>query len=157
MAQAQLAVPTSRLSFKAIPSPLHSGSSAKLSAPTMVGGCLSFPTTCAMKYNKLGNSDLMVSEVCLGTMTWGEQNTEEEGIEQLNMAFKDLGINFLDTAEAYPIPLKPETQGRTDRTIARWMKESGIPREKVILATKVCGNSAGLTWFRESGEGTQVR
>eukprot|EP00975_Prorocentrum_lima_P014404 3060337-Prorocentrum_lima.AAC.1 len=64
----------------------------------------------AMKYNKLGNSDLMVSEICLGTMTWGEQNTEAEGLEQLNVAFNDMGINFLDTAEAYPIPLKAETQ-----------------------------------------------
>eukprot|EP00466_Bigelowiella_natans_P002265 jgi/Bigna1/91244/estExt_fgenesh1_pg.C_940020 len=110
----------------------------------------------AMKYNKLGNSDLMVSEICLGTMTWGEQNTEAEGLEQLNVAFNDMGINFLDTAEAYPIPLKAETQGRTDRTIAKWLKESGIDREKVILATKVCGNSDRLTWFRKDGEGTKV-
>ena len=55
---------------------------------------------------KLGNSDLHVSKICLGTMTWGQQNTESEGIEQLNCAFNDYGINFLDTAEMYPIPTK---------------------------------------------------
>lgn len=86
-------------------------------------------TTAAMDYTKLGGSDLTVSKVCLGSMTWGQQNTEDEGVEQLNYAFNDCGINFLDTAEIYPVPVKPETQGRTDRTIARWLK--GMDRKKV--------------------------
>lgn len=72
-----------------------------------------------MKYTNLGGSDLSVSKICLGTMTWGQQNTIEEGIEQLNFAFKDAGINFLDTAEIYPVPTKAETQGDTDRVIAK--------------------------------------
>lgn len=152
----QLALSTARLSTSKLGTPISHLPGASPSAPPRLGHCLRLPAQCAMKYNQLGNSDLMVSEVCLGTMTWGEQNTEEEGIEQLRMAFDEMGVNFLDTAEAYPIPLKAETQGRTDQAIARWLKESKIPRDKVILATKVCGNSEGLTWFRKDGKGTQV-
>ena len=88
-----------------------------------------------MRYNKLGDSDLIVSEVCLGTMTWGKQNTEQEAIQQLNTAFDDFGVNFIDTAEGYPIPLQPETSGATDIIIGKWMKQR--PRDQVILATKV--------------------
>jgi hypothetical protein len=88
-----------------------------------------------MRYNKLGNSDLLVSEVCLGTMTWGKQNSEEDAIMQMNLAFDQYGVNFFDTAEGYPIPLQPETQGETDRIIGRWL--ACRPRNKVILATKV--------------------
>lgn len=99
----------------------------------------------AMDYVKLGDSDLLVSKICLGTMTWGEQNTIDEGVEQLNYAFGEAGINFLDTAEMYPVPTKPETQGRTDKTVAKWLK--GVDRSKVILATKVAGNSDRITWL----------
>lgn len=107
-----------------------------------------------MRYNKLGDSDLLVSEVCLGTMTWGKQNSEEEAMKQLNVAFDDYGVNFIDTAEGYPIPLQPETQGNTDRMIAKWMKNR--PRDKIILATKMCGASQRLNWFRDDGKGTRV-
>ena len=69
-----------------------------------------------MDYVKLGSSDLEVSKVCMGTMTFGEQNTLEEGVEQLNLAFDRYGINMIDTAELYPVPGKPETQGMTDKT-----------------------------------------
>ena len=93
---------------------------------------------------KLGGSDLHVSKVCLGTMTWGQQNSEYEGIEQLDCAFKEYGINFLDTAEMYPIPTKAETQGRTDKIISKWLK--GMDRSKVVLATKVAGHSNFITW-----------
>ena len=88
-----------------------------------------------MRYNQLGDSDLLVSEVCLGTMTWGKQNSEEDAIKQMNVAFDQYGVNFIDTAEGYPIPLQPETQGATDRVIGKWM--ASRPRNKVILATKV--------------------
>ena len=71
-----------------------------------------------MDYCKVGTSDLEVSKVCLGTMTFGEQNTLEEGVEQLNLAFDHYGVNFIDTAELYPVPAKPETQGKTDETVA---------------------------------------
>ena len=88
-----------------------------------------------MRYNQLGDSDLLVSEVCLGTMTWGKQNSEEDAIKQMDVAFDQYGVNFIDTAEGYPIPLQPETQGTTDRVIGKWM--ASRPRNKVILATKV--------------------
>ena len=99
-----------------------------------------------MNYRKLGNTDLEVSTICLGTMTWGEQNTQEEGFEQMDYAL-DMGINFFDTAEMYAVPPKKETQGSTEKIIGNWFKERKN-REKVILATKVCGR-APFTWLRE--------
>jgi len=88
-------------------------------------------------------------------MTWGEQNTMEEGIEQLNLAFDEYGLNFLDTAEMYPVPTKAETQGETDRTVAEWLKRRG-KRDDVILASKVAGYSERITWLRKDGSGTRV-
>jgi Aldo/keto reductase family len=108
-----------------------------------------------MDYINLGSSDLSVSKVCLGTMTWGQQNTMAEGIEQLDVAFKEYGINFLDTAEMYPVPTKPETQGETDRVIAKWLK--GRDRSKVIIASKVSGASERITWLPgRNGNGARV-
>ena len=98
-----------------------------------------------MDYVQLGDSDLVISKVCMGTMTFGEQNTLEEGVEQLNCAFDDYGINFLDTAEIYPIPTKADTQGRTDKCINMFLK--GRKREDVILATKVAGRNENLKWL----------
>lgn len=98
-----------------------------------------------MKYNKLGSSDIDVSEICLGTMTWGEQNTEAEAHEQMDYALAH-GVNFFDTAELYPVPPRPETQGLTEAYIGSWFKRSG-KREDVVLATKVVGRS-DMTWFR---------
>ena len=99
-----------------------------------------------MKKRKLGKTDINVSEICLGTMTWGEQNTEKDGHEQMDYAL-DMGINFFDTAEMYAVPPKKETQGSTEKIIGNWFKERKN-REKVILATKVCGR-APFTWLRE--------
>jgi len=101
-----------------------------------------------MDYRRLGRTDLNVSLICLGTMTWGQQNTEADGHEQMDYAL-DQGINFFDTAELYSIPPKPETQGSTERIIGSWFKARGT-RDKVVLATKVIGRS-GNTWFREDG------
>ena len=98
-----------------------------------------------MDYCKLGTSDLEISKVCMGTMTFGEQNTKEEGVEQLNVAFDQYGINMIDTAELYPTPGKPETQGNTDRIVAAFMK--GRKRQDIILATKVSGYSERMTWM----------
>jgi aryl-alcohol dehydrogenase-like predicted oxidoreductase len=92
-----------------------------------------------VEYRKLGRTDLSVSSICLGTMTWGQQNTEAEGHAQLDMAL-DRGINFIDTAEMYSVPPKPETQGSTEKIIGTWFKARGN-RDKVILATKVSGRS----------------
>ena len=92
-----------------------------------------------MNYRKLGNTDLKVSTICLGTMTWGEQNTQEEGFEQMNYAL-DQGVNFWDTAELYAVPPKAETYGHTETIIGNWF-EKNKKRDKVILATKVAGPS----------------
>jgi aryl-alcohol dehydrogenase-like predicted oxidoreductase len=88
-------------------------------------------------------------------MTWGNQNTDEEAASQLSAAW-DAGVNFVDTAEAYPVPLNAETQGATDRAIAKWMSSTRQPRDGVILATKVCGYNERFTWLREDGSGTRV-
>ena len=100
-----------------------------------------------MNYKKLGNTDLNVSTICLGTMTWGEQNTLEEGFEQMNYALEQ-GVNFWDTAELYAIPPKKNTYGKTEEIIGNWFKNTKN-REKVILATKVSG--PGLSWIRGGG------
>ena len=89
-----------------------------------------------MNYKKLGDTDLDVSTICLGTMTWGEQNTEKEGIEQMSYAL-DKGVNFWDTAEIYSIPMREETYGETERIIGNWF-EKKKKRNKVILDSKVC-------------------
>lgn len=95
-----------------------------------------------MKYNKLGWSPMEVSEVCLGTMTFGRQNTEEEAHEQLDYAIKERGVNFLDTAELYPVPTNRETQGLTEKYIGTWIAKNPELRDKVYVATKVVGYSA---------------
>jgi aryl-alcohol dehydrogenase-like predicted oxidoreductase len=105
-----------------------------------------------MDYVTLGDSDLTVSKVCMGTMTFGQQNTLEEGVAQLTRAFDEYGINFLDTAEMYPVPTKPETQGATDRTVAEFLKTK--KREDVILATKVSGRAERITWLPRAKKDT---
>ncbi|BAF88987.1 putative oxidoreductase [Azorhizobium caulinodans ORS 571] len=106
-----------------------------------------------LEYRRLGRTDLKVSSIMLGTMTWGQQNTEAEGHAQLDLAL-DAGINFIDTAELYSIPPMAETQGSTERIIGQWFK-SRKNRDKVILASKVVGRSDS-TYFRASGEGTKL-
>ena len=90
-----------------------------------------------MNYRKLGTTGLKVSTICLGTMTWGEQNTEQEGFEQMDFAL-DKGVNFWDTAELYAVPPKAETFGHTEIIIGNWFKKTK-KRKEVILATKVAG------------------
>ena len=91
-----------------------------------------------MRYNSLGNSEIKVSELCLGSMTWGSQNTPEDAYQQIDMAL-DYGVNFIDTAEMYPTtPLGKDTQGDTERIIGDWIAQSG-QRSDVIIATKVSG------------------
>merc|ERR1719343_1013217 len=108
------------------------------------------------RMRKLGTSDLIVPDVCLGTMTWGKQNTEQEAHEQLDYAVKERGLKFMDTAEMYPVPTEAETQGRTDKYIGSWLKSSGVPREDIILATKVCGYNERIDWVRKAGAPTRV-
>ncbi|WP_375055194.1 NADP(H)-dependent aldo-keto reductase [Zobellella sp. DQSA1] len=92
-----------------------------------------------MKYRKLGNTDLDVSLIGLGTMTWGEQNTEAEAHAQLDLAMGH-GVNLIDTAEMYPVPPRQETQGRTETMIGNWLAARGN-RDRIVLATKVVGRS----------------
>ena len=96
-----------------------------------------------MQYRQLGSSDLNVSEVCLGTMTWGEQNTEAEAHEQLDHAFAE-GVNCMDTGEMYAVPTRPETQGRTEQIIGSWLRRQ--PRDKVMIFGKITGPSP-KTWI----------
>jgi len=107
-----------------------------------------------MKLRPLGRTDLRVSEICLGTMTWGQQNTEAEGHLQMDYAL-DRGVNFFDTAELYSIPPRAETQGTTERIIGSWFAARGN-RDKVILASKVVGRT-GMEWFRGGRSSRLVR
>ena len=97
-----------------------------------------------MNYRKLGNTDIDVSTICLGTMTWGQQNTMEEGFEQMDYALEN-GINFFDSAEMYPSPSKKETYGDTERIIGNWFIKKKI-RNNIILASKISG--PGMSYIR---------
>ncbi|MGF1725959.1 NADP(H)-dependent aldo-keto reductase [Photobacterium nomapromontoriensis] len=90
-----------------------------------------------MKYHTIPHSTLEVSKICLGTMTFGEQNSERDAHSQLDLAF-ERGVNFIDTAEMYPVPPTAQTQGHTERYIGNWLKRTGL-RSKVVIATKVAG------------------
>ena len=94
-----------------------------------------------MRYNRLGNTDLDVSAICLGTMTWGKQNTQDEAFAQLDYALSQ-GVNFIDTAELYAIPPTAETYGKTETIIGHWLAQQG-KRDEIVLASKVAGNTEG--------------
>ena len=96
-----------------------------------------------MEYQNLGKTDIQISRVCLGTMTWGMQNSEKDAHQQMQMA-SDAGVNFLDTAEMYPVPPKHKTQGLTEIYIGTWLKQQ--QRDKYIIATKLSGK--GFSWIR---------
>ena len=100
-----------------------------------------------MNYKKLGTTDLEVSTICLGTMTWGEQNSQKEGFEQMDYAL-DNGVNFFDVAEIYPSPCRKETYGETEKVMGNWFEEKK-KRDKIILATKISG--PGMSYIREGG------
>ena len=100
-----------------------------------------------MNYKKLGNTDIEVSAICLGTMTWGEQNNQKDAFEQMDYAL-ECGVNFFDTAEIYPSPCFENTYGSTEKIIGNWFKEKKN-RDQVILASKISG--PGLSWVRGGG------
>jgi len=100
-----------------------------------------------MQYRTLGNTDLRVSLLCLGTMTWGEQNTEAQAHEQLDYAVGE-GINFIDTAELYPVPPKKGTQGRTEQYLGSWLKQRK-DRDRLVIASKVCGPGDWVNYLRD--------
>jgi aryl-alcohol dehydrogenase-like predicted oxidoreductase len=102
-----------------------------------------------MEYRELGRTGVKISALCLGTMTFGEQNTESQGHDQMDYAV-DRGINVFDAAEIYPIPPKPKTQGRTEAIIGTWL-QARKNRDKVLIATKVAGRSTKIDWLRADG------
>jgi aryl-alcohol dehydrogenase-like predicted oxidoreductase len=102
-----------------------------------------------MRYRPLGPTDLQVSELCLGTMTFGEQNSEADAFAQLDRAV-EAGINFIDTAEMYPVPPRAETQGLTESYIGNWLADRG-QRDRLILATKVAGPGDWIDYLRMPG------
>jgi aryl-alcohol dehydrogenase-like predicted oxidoreductase len=99
-----------------------------------------------MEYRRLGRTDLAVSAICLGTMTFGKQNSEAEAHAQMDAAVA-AGVNFLDTAEAYPVPVARDIQGRTESIIGTWLK-SRRNRERIIVATKVLGRTRSMNFLR---------
>jgi aryl-alcohol dehydrogenase-like predicted oxidoreductase len=102
-----------------------------------------------MKYTHLPHTDIEVSKICLGTMTWGNQNTEEEGHEQMDYALEQ-GINFFDTAELYPIPAHPDRHSVTEKIIGTWFKKKGN-RDKIILGSKIVGKADFTKFIRTTG------
>jgi len=106
-----------------------------------------------MNFKKLGNTDLKVSTICLGTMTWGEQNNQKDAFEQMDYAL-DKGVNFFDTAELYSVPMKAETRGKTSQYVGEWFLKTK-KRNKIILADKVAGTS-GMDWLRPNNEKTSL-
>ncbi len=102
-----------------------------------------------MKYSTLPHTDIEVSKICLGTMTWGRQNNEIEGHQQMDYALEQ-GVNFFDTAEMYPIPHKPELYAETERIIGKWFKKTGN-RDKIVLASKIVGKSDFIKHIRTTG------
>ena len=102
-----------------------------------------------MKYTTLPNTNIKISKICLGTMTWGNQNTEAEAHAQLDYAF-DNGINFFDTAELYPVPAEAKTSGRTSEIIGTWLQKTRN-RDKVILASKIAGGGDYTAHIRTTG------
>lgn len=103
-----------------------------------------------MKYNQLGEGDLRVSEICLGTMTYGQQNTIEEAHQQLDYAIAQ-GVNFIDAAEMYPVPVQAETQGLTESYIGEWLARQ--QRDNLIIATKIAGPGRNFHWLRDGKQG----
>ena len=109
-----------------------------------------------MEYTTLPNSDINVSKICLGTMTWGNQNTEADGFAQMDYAVEK-GVNFFDTAELYPVPATKETQGRTSKIIGNWLKIKQN-RDKIVLASKIAGPGDYTAHIRTTGfKGDAIR
>ncbi|MES2239603.1 MAG: NADP(H)-dependent aldo-keto reductase [Bacteroidota bacterium] len=103
-----------------------------------------------MKYTTLPDTDIKVSKICLGTMTFGEQNSEADGHAQMDYAVEN-GVNFFDTAEMYSVPARQETYGSTEKIIGTWFKKSG-KREEIVLATKIAGPNPNFGYMREKND-----
>lgn len=102
-----------------------------------------------MKYSTLPNTNIKVSKICLGSMTWGNQNSESEGHHQIDLAL-DHGVNFIDTAELYPVPASAETSGKTSEILGTWLKKTGN-RDRVVIASKIAGTGDYTAHIRTTG------
>ncbi len=102
-----------------------------------------------MKYNNIPHTEIKVSKICLGTMTWGNQNSEKEAFEQLDFSI-DSGVNFIDTAELYPVPAEAKTSGRTSEIIGKWLRQKKN-RDKLVIATKIAGPGDYTKHIRTGG------
>ena len=102
-----------------------------------------------MKYTTLPKTNIKVSKICLGTMTWGNQNTQDEGFAQMDLAL-DKGINFFDTAELYPVPAEQKTYAETEHIIGNWFEKTGN-RDKIVLASKIAGTGDYTAHIRTNG------
>ncbi|MDC0622671.1 aldo/keto reductase [Flavobacteriaceae bacterium] len=102
-----------------------------------------------MKYNKIPHTEIKVSKICLGTMTWGNQNSEKEAFEQLDLSV-ERGVNFIDTAELYPVPAEAKTSGRTSEIIGKWLRKKKN-RDKLVIATKIAGPGDYTKHIRTGG------
>ena len=102
-----------------------------------------------MKYTTIPNTNIKVSKICLGSMTWGNQNTEAEGHQQLDYAI-DQGVNFIDTAELYPVPATAEISGRTSKIIGTWLNKNGN-RDKIVIGSKIAGSGDYTAHIRTTG------
>ena len=111
----------------------------------------------ALERRRLGASDVEITDACLGTMTWGVQNTEREACEQLTYATRERGVNFIDTAEMYPVPMSEPSwrPGTTEEYIGRWLRANAGMRKDLVIATKVCGFGASSTIVRNREAGTR--
>lgn len=106
-----------------------------------------------MRMRYIPNTETLVSELCLGTMMYGDQISEQDAIAQLDTATKVHGINFIDTAESYPVPSNPTTTGESERIIGKWLKSMGkSKRNDVVISTKICGFSNEITWCRDNSK-----
>ena len=102
-----------------------------------------------MKYTFLPSTNIKVSKICLGTMTFGNQNSEKEGFDQMDLA-TDMGINFIDTAELYPVPATAERYADTEKIIGKWVSERNN-RDQIVLATKIAGPGDYTKHIRTTG------
>ena len=108
-----------------------------------------------LKMRKLPSTDLVVSELCLGTMMFGDQTSKTDAFDILDAATKDYGINFIDTAEIYPAPYAQSTSGQSERILGDYLKMSKN-RKDLVLSSKICGFSDEINWLRDGNQGTRV-
>ena len=143
---------SARISFKRSGYSSVSASERKITETLRRRYCATKTSSSLERNQRVGDTDVHIADVTLGTMTFGKQNTEKDAHEQLNFAIKEFGVNSIDTAEMYAVPADAKTQGKTDEYIGSWLKEKDVKREEIILMTKVAGRSEMQLRGRIPGE-----